>query len=59
MVLTHVVEGVDQNLICSTGEISSSVRLFSIKLDMCGNAINMLAIRAEPLKIDPILQFTF
>ena len=47
MFLTHVVEGVAQNLMCSNGEISSCIRLFSIKLDMCGNVINMLAIRAR------------
>ena len=58
MVLTHVVEGVAHNLICSNVEISFSISLFSIKLDICGNAINMRAIWAEPLMTDPILKFT-
>ena len=58
MFLTHVVEGVAQNLICSNGEISYSISLFSFKLDICGNAINMRAICAEPLMTDPILKFT-
>ena len=58
MFLTDVVEGVAQNLMCSNGEISSFIRLFSIKLDMSGNVINMLAIRVEPLKTDPFVFFT-
>ena len=58
MFLTHMVEGVAHNLICSNVEISFSISLFSIKLDICGNVINMHTIRAEHLKTDPILQFT-